>query len=251
MEILFDSPHFPPEFDMKRLGGLRKIIDSYNLDVSVHSSYGDINPASYYKEIRALALQQTKKSIDACRILGGDVVVMHVGRCPMPEIKALFSMTKNLFLNIASKCLDYAKKREVKLTLENFPIPAEYPCSHPKQLIGLTRKMDGLGITYDVGHAFIEKCRAKMKNPEQKIIEDIKQIGKSLSHVHFHDNHGIRDEHLPLGFGDINFKPIIKTLKEINYSGKIVLELWYPRLKKPMKVGRDSLKKVRELLKVS
>lgn len=251
VEIIFENPHFPPEFNMKRLRGLRKLIDSYDLDVSIHSPYGDINPASYYSEVRALALKQTKRSIDACCALGGDIVVMHVGRCPTPEIENLLSMSKILFLNLTSECLNYAKKRDVKLTLENFPIPIEYPYSHPKQLIGLARKMDGLGITYDVGHAFIEKRRGKMSTPEQKIVEDIKLFGKFLSHVHFHDNHGTHDEHLPLGDGDINFKPIIEALKETNYGGKIILEVWHPRLKRPMKVGRIGLKNVREILKAS
>jgi len=251
VEIVFDIPHFPPEFDMKRLRSLMRLINSCGLDVSVHGSVWDINPVSYYSEVRALTLKQIKRSIDTCSALGGEIVVMHPGRCPMPEIGRLFSMSKSWFIKFTSECLSYAKKRGIKLTLENFSMSANHPYSYPKQMVGLARKLDGLGITFDIGHAFLDKHRRKLKAPEQEIAEEIKLVGKHLAHVHIHDNHGNGDEHLPPGKGLINFRPIMKALNEINYDGWLIVELWHPRLEGAMEVGRVGLRNTRKLLETS
>ena len=251
IEIVFDVPHFPPEFDMRKLRSLRRLINSHGLGVSVHGPVWDINAASYYSSIRSLTMKQMKRSIDACDVIGGDIVVIHPGRCPMPEMDNLFSMAKKWFIDFTSECLNYAKKRDIKLTLENFPPSANYPYSHPKEMVTLARKLDGLGITFDIGHAYLGKHMKKSSAPEQKIASEIKLVREYLAHVHIHDNHGEKDEHLPPGEGNINFKPIMRALKEINYGGRLILELWHPRLERPMEVGRVGLKNTRALLKTS
>jgi len=251
IEIVFDVPHFPPEFDMRKLRNLRGPIDSHGLGVSVHGSIWDINAASYYSSIRALTIKQIKRSIDTCDILGGDIVVIHPGRCPMPEIDNFLSMAKKWFIDFTSECLNYAKKRDIKLTLENFSLSTNYPYSHPKEMVALARKLDGLGITFDIGHAYLGGHMERVSAPEQKIASDIKLVKEYLTHVHIHDNHGEKDEHLPPGEGDINFKPIMRALKEIGYGGRLILELWRPYIKRPMGVGRTGLKNLRELLKTN
>ena len=251
VEIIFDIPHFLPEFDMKGLAKIRKVVDSCGLEVSVHGPIWDINPASYYDEVRALAFRQIRRSIETCDALGGEIVVMHPGRCPTPHLERQMSMAKIRFINFTSECLKYAKKRGVKLSLENFSLSNEHPYSYPRQMITLARELEGLGITFDVGHAFIGKRREKASEPEKKIAEEIKLVGRHLTHVHIHDNHGEWDEHLPPGEGDINFGPIVKALKGIHYDGRIIVELHNPAMRKPMEVGRVGLKNVRELLRVS
>ncbi|MFX0139204.1 MAG: sugar phosphate isomerase/epimerase family protein [Candidatus Hodarchaeota archaeon] len=52
------------------------------------------------------------------------------------------------------------------------------------------------------------------------------------------------DQHLPIGDGQINFKPIFEKLKEINYSGVVTLELYDA----DEESRRISLQRVRELI---
>lgn len=48
-----------------------------------------------------------------------------------------------------------------------------------------------------------------------------------ITHVHLHDNHGKRDEHLPLGKGSVDFEYIAKTLRKIKYSDTITFETFH------------------------
>jgi sugar phosphate isomerase/epimerase len=43
----------------------------------------------------------------------------------------------------------------------------------------------------------------------------------------------------------------MKALKEINYDGWLIVELWHPRLEGAIEVGRAGLKNTRKLLETS
>ncbi|MFC2106618.1 sugar phosphate isomerase/epimerase family protein, partial [Candidatus Bipolaricaulota bacterium] len=45
-----------------------------------------------------------------------------------------------------------------------------------------------------------------------------------LSHLHLHDNHGERDDHLLPGEGTVDWARVLGVLEEIDFSGKAVLE---------------------------
>ena len=51
IEIIYDIPHFPPDYDQRKLSALRELLKSYDLRVSVHASFWDLNPASHHREL--------------------------------------------------------------------------------------------------------------------------------------------------------------------------------------------------------
>ncbi|HID61063.1 MAG TPA: sugar phosphate isomerase/epimerase [Hadesarchaea archaeon] len=71
VEIIYDVPHFPPNYDLRKLASIKELLGSYGLGVSVHGSFWDLNPASHHRKLWELSLEQMRKSIDACRMLGG------------------------------------------------------------------------------------------------------------------------------------------------------------------------------------
>lgn len=249
VEIIYDLPHVPPNFGPREMRRLKKAVDASGLQISVHGPIWDLNPASWHQEIRALAYKKVTQSIDACSALGGDIVVMHPGRCPIPQLEYLLTGAKGHFVAFVSDCLKHAKSRGVQLTLENFPTNTEHPYSSPADMVALIEELDGLGITFDVGHSYLNKRWNKVSAPEQKIAREIRLIGKRLTHVHLHDNRGTWDEHLVPGKGDIDFRPIVKALRDVRYRGRIVAELHNPATEKPMEIGRVGLKKVRALFR--
>jgi sugar phosphate isomerase/epimerase len=78
--------------------------------------------------------------------------------------------------------------------------------------MGMTEGIEGIGMTFDFGHA----------NTVGKVHDFLPFVNKA-NHVHIHDNHGTFDEHLALGDGTINWDVVGKTVAG-NYSGVTVIE---------------------------
>ncbi len=109
-----------------------------------------------------------------------------------------------------------AKKHAIKLAIENIfpPFPLR-----SKEKIGLLLEKIGeenVGYCLDSGHA--HTCG-------ESVSEWVRFCGDRLLETHFHDNRGDgRDEHLPVGFGTIDWPGVIKALDEINFSGPVTFE---------------------------
>ena len=97
--------------------------------------------------------------------------------------------------------------------LENMISFKEFLCRQPEELIGMTEGIEGIGMTFDFGHA----------NTIGKVPEFLRYIEKA-DHIHIHDNHGVSDEHLPLGNGTIAWETVGNEISA-RYQGKrIVIE---------------------------
>jgi sugar phosphate isomerase/epimerase len=63
----------------------------------------------------------------------------------------------------------------------------------------------------------------------QTVINYINTFKDKIIHIHWHDNHGNRDKHLPIGAGLIDHQRAIKALKKIYYDRTITLEVFTNR----------------------
>jgi sugar phosphate isomerase/epimerase len=75
---------------------------------------------------------------------------------------------------------------------------------------------DDVGINLDTGHTFLEG-----HDPG----EVVKKIGKRLFTTHMQDNFGVNDDHQPAGLGKIDWRSLLRGLKEIGYQGPLMMEL--------------------------
>lgn len=245
IEIIYDIPHFPPGYDQRQLASLKEIIDSHELEVSVHSSFWDLNPASHHRELLELTLKQARLSIDACRALGGEIVAVHFGKCPIPEAKEFLEGAKRRYRGFIKQCLCYAQERGVTLALENAGgQPNIYP-STAEELGQFVVGLEGAKITFDIGHAHLAERKMGRKATGRTIADVIRDLKGYLVHIHVHDNHGEHDEHLLPGEGEIDFKPAADALREIGYRGIVIVELWKPEA--PKQAARKGLKNARAI----
>jgi sugar phosphate isomerase/epimerase len=76
---------------------------------------------------------------------------------------------------------------------------------------------DDIGMILDIAHS----------NLQNETIKFIKLFSEKIKHVHVSDNYGIRDDHLPLGLGIIEWTETINALKSINYAGWVTIESYY------------------------
>lgn len=81
-------------------------------------------------------------------------------------------------------------------------------------------KIPSLGFHLDAGHANLSP------DGKNKTKEFLKRYGSRLIHVHFSDNKGSDDDHLPLGAGIINWKEVVREIKNVDYRGTVTLEVF-------------------------
>jgi len=222
IEIVYDFPHFIPgrEPDVDRL---RKTIRDYSLSVTVHSSFWDLNPASFYSEVRRLTIQRVKKGALFCRELGGEVLVVHPGKCPAPDSPQVYGETSSLYREFLDELVPWAKEQGVRICVENGN-SKDNPYSLLPELGELVSERD-IGITLDLAHAFLRYGPDKVS----KIVRDLRKVRSLVQHVHLHDNMGHRDDHLIPGEGKLELLKVFGCLKEAGYSSVVVVELWDPK----------------------
>jgi sugar phosphate isomerase/epimerase len=247
VEIVFDLPHFLPEkeYEEVNIKKIKNIISQDNVECSVHSSFYEFNLGSVYPVRRKAALIQTKKCLKFASLIEAKVVTVHPGYCPFPHVKKLFEDAKKRFIEDLKECLKFALDEGILLALEN--IQSKYFFFYKlDDGLSFIREMDGLGLTLDIGHAYISACELGLKKPENHIARIVeRKLRNHIFHVHLHDNFGVKDNHLAPGDGKINFKPIVEALKKIGYDKQIIVEVWNPQ--KPVSFGLKGLKMTKKL----
>jgi len=189
---------------------IREVIDSTGLGITVHAPYGDLNLATLNDPIWRESIRQ----IELCIEHAGDLtdrVTIHPGyMAPASKLlpQKVWELQKEALRRIG-KC---AVEHGVLACLENMISQKEFLCRDAGELMGMAGGIEGIGLTFDFGHA----------NTVGKVPQFLECVG-SANHIHIHDNHGVSDEHLPLGAGTIDWKTVGKAIAA-RYNGVIVIE---------------------------
>ena len=164
------------------------------------------------REIRDLL----KRSIECTAIAGGKICVIHPCNDLSPEENA----------EIYNEILPFAKEYGVKIATENMwnwdvekgeALPAA--CSSPESFVKHVDVVNDefLVACLDIGHA-------EMKGLNTGAVEMIYALGHRIEALHIHDIDKRNDNHeIPFSL-NVDFGPIVKALKDINYSGYFTLE---------------------------
>jgi sugar phosphate isomerase/epimerase len=116
--------------------------------------------------------------------------------------------------------VSHAKKSGVTVILENSPL--SNGIHNVEEFKYIVDNVPSLFVHLDVPHAFTS-------GGMQSVIDYINTFRDKIIHIHWHDNHGKKDEHLPIGEGIIDHQKAINALKDIDYNGTITLEVFTNR----------------------
>ncbi|MEI8330098.1 MAG: sugar phosphate isomerase/epimerase family protein [Methanomicrobiales archaeon] len=189
---------------------IQEAIASTRLGISVHAPFGDLNLATLNDPIWRESISQICTCITHASSMT-DRVTIHPGYLsPVGKLvpQKVWNLQKEA-LRLIGKC---AVEHSVLACVENMIGVNEFLCQLPEELIGMTENIEGIGMTFDFGHA----------NTLGKVNSFLAYVNKA-SHIHIHDNHGSSDEHLALGEGLINWDAVGKSIAG-NYNGIIVVE---------------------------
>lgn len=185
-----------------------------------------------------LAVSETKTSIDFACELGAPFVTVAVAIHNNINKQNVNECTE-IAVDSLKKMADYAKSKNVKLVFEatNHLEMGKYvnTIRNHRKLIELTGK-DNIGIQIDWFHANFEEL-----NPYEAVMDAF----PLLWHMHFRDSNSLTP-----GYGNIDFKAVIRALKKTCYDGYCTLES-APMVPDPETACRDGIEYLKLLERIA
>lgn len=222
IEINLTQSHSSIEsFSLERIENLRRLSERHDVSLSIHLPF-KVNISDIIKVIRNDNLIYLKKCINFAQKIDATHITIHIGNFywfPVETFmrkKALDRFIKNL-----KEVLELSNQQNVTLALENVvPLPhgSDYfllgdNISDFDYIFG-TVQCENLKFCLDTGHA----------NIGEGVLEYLKNFSQYLISVHYHDNFGKNDDHLPIGEGNIAWADVAKELNKLNYCGPLISE---------------------------
>lgn len=185
-------------------------------------SYADIPTVSKTvglvpEETRADRLQEMKEISDFSRLLGCDVIALHLGFVPHDTADPLYQEV----IQVTRELCDHAGQNDQSVHLET----GQETADGLLQFIGDMQR-DNLFINFDPANMILYGTGQP--------IEALKKVGQYVKSVHCKDatwsdrpgeTWGCE---VPLGEGQVDMKAYLSTLKEIGYSGPLTIEREIP-----------------------
>jgi len=176
-----------------------------------HAPFNDICPGARDEEVRRITVRRLRQAVSLAPLFRPLGIVMHGGYSDWLydfESEAWLEGAKRTFSEVA----ETAESAGVDIYLENVFDEVPDHLLRLRASVGSKR----LGFCFDAGHAFLFS-----RLPVQKWI---KAFGPDLREMHIHDNRGLRDDHLPVGEGSINFRGILLAAGDAGITPLLTVE---------------------------
>ncbi len=209
VEIVDDGLH---SLDKRKVAMLKSVQDSCAIKYSVHAPFAGINIAQPSKYLLNATFKRLKKSISHASTLGCEMWVFHPG---MRTGISMFYPSTDWARSLKSVdfLVKFARDHGVNAALENVmdPFIVKTVEEYEKFFAELN---ENVGLVLDTGHA----------NIYGQVNHFAKELSSRIVHVHAHDNHGRGDEHLGIGYGNIDWKAFSELMKASAYDKAVMIE---------------------------
>ena len=188
---------------------MKPILDSYGLMVTGHTD--PCLPYAYpVKGIRSACLEELERCAKIFASLGARVMNIHPCYFAPPAMR---NDLIDLHMQALPPIVEMAASHDLTVVLENFSAPFDRVSSFRY----LIEQVPGLKLHLDVGHSNFGR------DSHERFCAE---LGDQIHHVHFSDNRGRSDDHMPLGVGTVNWKSAVDALKSAGYDKTITLEIF-------------------------
>ena len=211
----------PPQAHFHQIKGRRrdiqKTLNRLGLGLVCHLPTF-VQTADLIDGIRQASVVETIHAMETAADLSAEKVVLHPS-----YISGMAAHVPDQAYALAMESLDGFVTRADQLGLpmgiENM-LPGVSLFVEPEDFKPVFDSFGGLQLVFDIGHAAIGDKSGR------RMLGFIHAFSDRMMHVHVSDNHGTHDEHLCVGHGQINFKPVIRQLRHIGYDETITLEIF-------------------------
>jgi len=215
----------PDAVDMVKLNDL---LSTHRIPVcGITGMWGSINKDGWKRRLLSsdqklvkISKKYVKDCVRMCNLLGG----REMNICLFSDDKPLFDPTHSVVSRqhkekmarraapMLSELCRFAADHGVQLTLEPLNRYSTPYCSTVRDALEIVRLVnsDSMGLLLDTFHMNIE---------EDSFEDAIQRTGRVLKHMHFADN----NRKMP-GFGHIDFRTIMRSLRKASYNGYVSFE---------------------------
>ena len=171
------------------------------LKCSAHGPFLDLSPGAKDRLVLDISRKRYEQALETAAVFSAEHIVFHPG---YDRKRHLFYRAEWLEISLETWRTLARRARElgVRLVLENTHE------EHPRDIKPLLTELagEGVGFCFDIGHA-----SAFGNTP---VDEWLTELSPWLAALHLHDNGGIRDDHLAIGAGRIDFKGFFQGLSQ-------------------------------------
>lgn len=209
-----------PEYQVETLDvvELRRIATTYDIFYTIHLDE-NLNPCDFNSKVAAAYTDTVLRTIEIAKWLDIPILNMHMNRgvwFTLPDKKVfLFHKYREVYLNklvdFRDKCTAAIGDADIKITIENCGDYGRY--DFVREGLDVLLQSPTFALCFDIGHN-----AAADYTDEQTIMKRADR----LCHMHIHDAKG-RDNHLPLGEGDVDLAKYLDLAKE--HDCRAVLEV--------------------------
>jgi sugar phosphate isomerase/epimerase len=215
VEVGIEGPEGNPQIINKKRDEIVKLLQRFKQKPIGHTAYW-IDLCSDSDYVRHAWILEAMKEIRTAEKLGIDVINFHANLNGM-----FYGEKRRILLDNMVKSLReivrYAEKLKIHVMLEN--VPLSNGIHDVVEFKYIVDSVSSLFVHLDIPHAFTS---GGMKS----VIDYINTFREKIVHIHWHDNHGRKDEHLPIGEGLIDHEKAVRALKDIYYDRTITLEVF-------------------------
>jgi sugar phosphate isomerase/epimerase len=187
--------------DRKRARGLAKRLHREGLENTIHAPFRDLSPGGADPKIRAVTRERLDQTMDVAEIFRPRCVVFHPGFDPWR-----FEGYERLWLRNSvetwAPVVERAGRVDITVAIENV---------FEKEPTTIRSLVEQIGSPHfrhclDVGHLHVF---ADTSMADWMII-----MAPHIVEIHLHDNTGTRDQHLPMGMGNIDFSLLFRLIRQ-------------------------------------
>lgn len=205
VDLTLEAPHA----QTLDLTATKNLLTDFNLSVIGHTD--PLIPYAYpIKSIREACLEEFKRCAELFAQLEAKIMNIHpCYTCPITMKKKVIDLN----IEALAPILAVAQSFGLTLALENFTAPFDSVAAFRK----IMKAIPGLKVHLDFGHGNLGG---------ETGVRFCQEFQADIIHVHFSDNRGSDDHHMPLGVGTINWQAAVNALKAIPYNAGITLEVF-------------------------
>lgn len=195
----------------EELSSLADALHAADLKTTIHAPFLDLNPGAIDPSIRAASRYRIKQVMQAAELLRPRVIVVHPGYDDLHYGDNRMAWLKNS-IDFWQEFVPKAAELGTILAVENIFE------KEPSTIKALLDAVDApcFRHCFDIGHWNMFTTVT--------LEEWFGQLGEYVVESHIHDNHGQRDEHLPVGEGAIDFGKFFPLLNKYAPSAVWTIE---------------------------